>query len=216
MRSSTRAASALHRASVAASASAPARPLLLRPRPVAAARACNPTGLLLGNSRGDDDDDDSCDRTARRLAPQRRGPLAANGAMTRVSWHGGNGGLRPRGALLAAPPQHARELGSAPVMLGGLFVSALLGKAIIQFAAPAIAEWYAKPRPLKRYKGGFNEAMDRREAALILGIRDSAEKVQVLEAYKRLMKINHPDLGGSSFVSSKINDAKDHMIKGLP
>eukprot|EP01051_Picozoa_sp_SAG22_P008926 SAG22_NODE_710_length_7741_cov_108.460089_3_plen_78_part_00 len=31
---------------------------------------------------------------------------------------------------------------------------------------------------MPRYKGGFQDAMDRREAALILGIRDSAEKVR--------------------------------------
>lgn len=32
-----------------------------------------------------------------------------------------------------------------------------------------------------------------------------------MERYKELMKINHPDRGGSPFVSMKINEAKDYL-----
>ena len=54
--------------------------------------------------------------------------------------------------------------------------------------------WWNKPRAPKRYKGGFEEEMTRREAALILGVRESADKKKVMGAYKKIMLLNHPDL----------------------
>jgi len=63
----------------------------------------------------------------------------------------------------------------------------------------------------KYYKGGFDPKMNRREASLILGIAPSAKKGTIKEAHKRLITINHPDRGGSPFIASKINEAKDHL-----
>mmetsp|Transcript_12314 Transcript_12314/g.21980 ORF Transcript_12314/g.21980 Transcript_12314/m.21980 type:complete len:190 (+) Transcript_12314:254-823(+) len=62
------------------------------------------------------------------------------------------------------------------------------------------------------YEGGFEEEMTRREAALILGIRESAPRDKVRDAHRRLALLNHPDTGGSTFVSSKINEAKDILL----
>ncbi|KAL1132398.1 hypothetical protein AAG570_010353 [Ranatra chinensis] len=61
----------------------------------------------------------------------------------------------------------------------------------------------------KYYKGGFEQKMTRREAALILGISPSASKLKVKEAHKRVMSLNHPDRGGSPYIAAKINEAKD-------
>jgi DnaJ family protein C protein 19 len=47
----------------------------------------------------------------------------------------------------------------------------------------------------KYYKGGFDSKMTKREAALILAIRESATKSEVKEAHRRLMMLNHPDSG---------------------
>ena len=68
------------------------------------------------------------------------------------------------------------------------------------------------------YTGGFdvpegNEKMSRREAALILGCRESATRERIMERYRTLMKINHPDRGGSPFLSLKVNEAKDVLFK---
>lgn len=63
------------------------------------------------------------------------------------------------------------------------------------------------------YKGGFDPKMNRREAALILGISPTTSKVKVREAFKRVMAVNHPDRGGSPYIASKINEAKDFMEK---
>lgn len=62
------------------------------------------------------------------------------------------------------------------------------------------------------FKGPFEAIMTRREASLILGITETASEQQVMTAYKRLMMINHPDTGGSTYVATKINEAKDKML----
>ena len=56
--------------------------------------------------------------------------------------------------------------------------------------------------------------MDLQEAALILGCRENAAKEKISERFKKLMKCNHPDQGGSAFMAAKINDAKNVLTKG--
>ncbi|XP_050228410.1 mitochondrial import inner membrane translocase subunit TIM14-3-like [Mercurialis annua] len=62
------------------------------------------------------------------------------------------------------------------------------------------------------YEGGFQPVMTRREAALILGIRESTPSDKVKEAHRRVMVANHPDAGGSHYLASKINEAKDMLL----
>ncbi len=45
------------------------------------------------------------------------------------------------------------------------------------------------------WQGGFLPEMTRREAALILGLRESAPQERVREAHRRIMIANHPDAG---------------------
>ncbi|KAI0497414.1 hypothetical protein KFK09_020638 [Dendrobium nobile] len=62
------------------------------------------------------------------------------------------------------------------------------------------------------YEGGFQPSMTRREAALILGIRESTPADKVREAHRKVMVANHPDAGGSHYLASKINEAKDVLL----
>ena len=55
--------------------------------------------------------------------------------------------------------------------------------------------------------------MSRREASQILGIRENAPKEKLKEAHRRIMLLNHPDKGGSPYLASKINEAKDILDK---
>lgn len=65
----------------------------------------------------------------------------------------------------------------------------------------------------KYYKGGFEQKMTRREAALILGVSPAAPKIKVKEQFKKVMSANHPDRGGSPYIAAKINEAKDMLEK---
>mmetsp|Transcript_10077 Transcript_10077/g.34810 ORF Transcript_10077/g.34810 Transcript_10077/m.34810 type:complete len:81 (+) Transcript_10077:318-560(+) len=70
----------------------------------------------------------------------------------------------------------------------------------------------ASPRIRKHYEGGFQQSMTRREAALILGIRESSPLDRVKATHKKLMIANHPDSGGSDYVAAKVNEAKDVLL----
>lgn len=63
----------------------------------------------------------------------------------------------------------------------------------------------------KYYRGGFDPKMNKREAALILGVSPSASKTKIKDAHKKIMLLNHPDRGGSPYLAAKINEAKDFM-----
>lgn len=73
-----------------------------------------------------------------------------------------------------------------------------------------MSEWFSK----NFYDGGFEEKMSKREAALILGVRESASVERIKEAHRRVMLLNHPDKGGSAYLTAKVNEAKDLLLKG--
>ena len=45
------------------------------------------------------------------------------------------------------------------------------------------------------FQGGFQSEMNKREASLILGVRESAAEERIKEAHRRIMIANHPDSG---------------------
>jgi DnaJ family protein C protein 19 len=63
------------------------------------------------------------------------------------------------------------------------------------------------------YEGGFEEKMTKREAALILGVRESASPDRIKECHRRILLNNHPDRGGSVYMATKCNEAKDLLMK---
>jgi len=54
--------------------------------------------------------------------------------------------------------------------------------------------------------------MSRDEALRILGLNDGATKEDIIAAYRKQIKKNHPDLGGSDWVTSRINKAKETLL----
>lgn len=47
----------------------------------------------------------------------------------------------------------------------------------------------------KYHRGGFEDKMSKREAALILGITPNVKANKLKEAHKKIMIANHPDRG---------------------
>ena len=54
--------------------------------------------------------------------------------------------------------------------------------------------------------------MSRAQALDILGLKEEAGVQEIKKAHQRLMLQNHPDRGGSTFLASQINHAKDVLL----
>ncbi len=54
--------------------------------------------------------------------------------------------------------------------------------------------------------------MDEHEALQILGLERGASADAIKKAHRRLMTKLHPDSGGSNFLATQINQAKDLLL----
>ena len=56
-------------------------------------------------------------------------------------------------------------------------------------------------------------AMSRQEAYQVLGLREGASESEIREAHRRLMRGAHPDAGGSDWLASRVNQARDILLR---
>tara|TARA_B100002003_G_C13863698_1_gene422667 strand:+ start:199 stop:636 length:438 start_codon:yes stop_codon:yes gene_type:complete len=101
-----------------------------------------------------------------------------------------------------------------------LFILAVTGRlpaaiAIVSALAPFIVAWYTDKKAKKSAydKQVGDTAMNRKEALKILGLEESAGEDDIKKAYKSLIKKVHPDQKGSEWMASKLNEAKDFLLK---
>ncbi|MBL6621119.1 MAG: DnaJ domain-containing protein [Rickettsiales bacterium] len=57
-----------------------------------------------------------------------------------------------------------------------------------------------------------NTNMKEEEAYKILGLKKGCSISEIKEKYKKMIKYNHPDKGGSEYISSLINEAKNRLV----
>ncbi|KAJ3477812.1 hypothetical protein NLI96_g10203 [Meripilus lineatus] len=99
---------------------------------------------------------------------------------------------------------------STPIILGvGAIAAAIAGRSMLRrglLGGKGAAEQWVK--------GGFKAKMDRKEAISILGLKDGPLlRNRLKDAHRQIMLANHPDRGGSPYLASKINEAKDLLEK---
>ena len=94
-----------------------------------------------------------------------------------------------------------REAWIPAVVLVGLGVS-LMGSARINVRRKTAAS----PTPPR-------EAMSADEARSILGVGPTAAREEIQAAYSRLMRMAHPDKGGTSGLASQLNAARDRLLR---
>lgn len=98
---------------------------------------------------------------------------------------------------------------------GGIAISALL-----MFGPLLWQRWNGAQRgqiggqsrpgaPPPRQSGG---AMSRAEAYQVLGLKPGANEAEIRDAHRRLMRAAHPDSGGSDWLATRINQARDVLL----
>lgn len=89
-----------------------------------------------------------------------------------------------------------RNLGVAAI--ASLVFSLLVRNGYITFGTPA-------PAPVT--------GMSAAEAYRMFGLKPGASREEIQAAYWRIMKQNHPDQGGSTYLATKINEARNILLK---
>lgn len=124
-----------------------------------------------------------------------------------------------------------KQFGVWIVAIGGLLLTALLfltgrgpsALAALAMLGPLVWSWMGRSgvqpgvgprasaggsRPGPRPRGG----MSRDEALEVLGLKPGASREDIHAAYIRLMRAAHPDRGGSDWLASRINQARDVLL----
>lgn len=57
-----------------------------------------------------------------------------------------------------------------------------------------------------------DSAMSRAQAYEILGLAPGATPDEIRDAHRRLMRANHPDAGGSTWIAARLNQARDVLL----
>jgi DnaJ-domain-containing protein 1 len=70
-------------------------------------------------------------------------------------------------------------------------------------------EWRDAAPPPPRASGG---KMTRAEAFEVLGLAEGADEAAIRAAHRRLMRAAHPDQGGSDWLASRLNEARDALL----
>lgn len=122
---------------------------------------------------------------------------------TLLKWIAAFGGIALAGLLLLS--------GRAPQALGALvLVGPLLWRRWQQrgSAGGGFGGGTAGTPPPQRRSGTMTQA----EAYEVLGLKPGASADEIHSAHRRLMRAAHPDTGGSDWLASRINQARDVLL----
>ena len=99
------------------------------------------------------------------------------------------------------------------VLIAGAVLLAVRG-AWLPAAALAGAGLWLTVSSRQRPAATRGEAMSAAEARSLLGVSADATRQDIQTAWKRLMARAHPDQGGTEGLASRLNAARDRLLKG--
>ncbi|CCK71657.1 Pam18p KNAG_0H02420 [Huiozyma naganishii CBS 8797] len=105
-----------------------------------------------------------------------------------------------------------KYMGDHPVLSGvGAFFALYAAAGLYRFTTVKMNGGKATSAFLK---GGFDPKMNAKEALQILNLTENnLTKKKLKEVHRKIMLANHPDKGGSPYLATKINEAKDFLEK---
>jgi DnaJ-domain-containing protein 1 len=56
-------------------------------------------------------------------------------------------------------------------------------------------------------------SLTRDQAYEVLGLKPGSSPDEIRAAHRRLMQANHPDLGGSTWIAARLNQARDRLLR---
>lgn len=104
------------------------------------------------------------------------------------------------------------------LLLGGAGWWLVQGRRLDAYLSSRFSIWGKNaerdPDPGQVRGAGQGGMMTEDEALEVLGLRPGATDAEIREAHRTLMKRLHPDQGGTNYLASRVNQAKDVLMRG--
>ena len=119
------------------------------------------------------------------------------------------------GKLLQFREWRLTAAGFAVAAFAGAVFTGLKGQAAVTLVLVVVGLWLAGSarrvgQPAPRARTG---PLSERDARAILGVDDGATALDIQAAYTRLMKLAHPDVGGTAGLAAQLNAARDLLLR---
>ncbi|KAG5503534.1 hypothetical protein JKF63_05674 [Porcisia hertigi] len=116
---------------------------------------------------------------------------------------------------------------AAGILFGcGIYYISRVGPRIAQRVSTAGAQSASSlllknAKPYHKFEYGFQPTMTEYEAYMLLGFKENEANAtfrhpareEVKKRYRTMMKDFHSDIGGSAYIATKLNEAKDTIMK---